>query len=194
MTIEENKTNDFLLLELQNGRESAFDFIFRKYIKVLCAQAHTYVNDFDKAQSLVQDCFIKLWTNRQDAANIKNLSAYLTHMVRNQCIDYIRKTKSLQNLYENANKETTNNNSDELLLRHEFEEKLVEALAALPERSRIAFEYSRFENKKYKEIADKMGISTKAVEALISRALKTLRSELKDFLPLTLLLLYLLDP
>ena len=193
MRVEENKTTDFLLLQLQNGQESAFDFIFRKYFKALCAQANTYVNDTDKAQSLVQDCFIKLWINRKDAGKIKTLPAYLTYMVRNQCIDYIRKSKSLQNLYENAKEDTSISNSEDLLLSHEFEEKLIEALASLPERSRLAFEYSRFENKKYKEIADKMGISTKAVEALISRALKTLRTELKDFLPLTVFLLNFFD-
>lgn len=189
MAVGKNNTTDFLLLELQNGHERAFDFIFRKYIKALCAQATAYVNDTDKAQSLVQDCFVKLWVNRKEAGKIKNLPAYLTYMVRNQCIDYIRKTKSLQTLHENAKEDTTTNNSEDLLLSHDFEEKLVEALASLPERSRMAFEYSRFENKKYTEIAEEMGITTKAVEALISRALKTLRTELKDFLPLTIFLL-----
>ena len=70
----------------------------------------------------------------------------------------------------------------------EFEEKLVVVLSNLPERCRIAFEYSRFENLTYPEIAEKMGISVKAVEALISRALKTLRIELKEYLPLLILL------
>ena len=83
-------------------------------------------------------------------------------------------------------------NSEELLLKHEFEEKLLIALSAVPERSRIAFEFSRFENLAYSKIAEKMGISVKAVEALISRALKVLRNELKEYLPvLTLFLLRL---
>lgn len=188
MIVEKNSTNDYLLLELQNGQERAFDYIFRKYFKALCAQANVYVNDLDKAQSLVQDCFIKLWINRKEAGNIKNLSSYLTFMVRNQCIDHIRKTKSLKILHENAETETEIEDSEDLLNSHEFEEKLVLILAALPERSRMAFEYSRFENLSYKEIAAKMDISIKGVEALVSRALKTLRKELKDYLPLLIIL------
>ena len=188
MSIGENAKIDYLIFELQNGQERAFDYIFRKYFKVLCAQANTYVNDLDKAQSLVQDCFIKLWVNRKDAGGIRNLSAYLTSMIRNQCIDYIRKTKSLKNLHAKVETETVVNDSEDLLVSREFEEKLVEILALMPERTRMAFEYSRFENPAYKEIAEKMGITVKAVEALVSRSLKTLRKELKDYLPLLIIL------
>lgn len=193
MRTEENSTNDFLMFELQKGHESAFDYIFRKYFKALCAQANMYVNDLDKAQSLVQDCFVKLWVNRENADSIKNLPSYLSFMVRNQCVDYLRKTKSLKNLHEDAEKETAEINSEDYAYKNEFEEKLIVVLAALPERSRIAFEYSRFENLTYKEIAEKMGISVKAVEALVSRSLKILRVEMKEYLPHLAILLYTIN-
>ncbi len=190
MTAEENYTNDFLMFELQNGQERAFDYIFRKYFKALCAQANSYVNDIDKAQSLVQDCFVKLWVGRENAGSIKKLSTYLAFMVRNHCIDYLRKTKNLQIIPENLEIETTEMYSEDSVFKSDFEEKLIIVLAALPERSRIAFEYSRFENLTYKEIAQKMGISVKAVEALVSRSLKILRTELKDYLPYLAIFLY----
>lgn len=189
--MNKNEVNNinYLIAELKNDKESAFDYIFKKYYKALCALANTYVNDLDKAQSLVQDSFIKLWENRKQAGNIKNLSAYLTFMVRNHCIDYIRKTQSLKILHEKSKTETIEDTSEDLAHSNEFAEKLVIVLSSLPERSRTAFEYSRFENLTYKEIAVKMDISVKAVEALISRALKTFRHELKDYLPLLLLFL-----
>lgn len=190
---EKNNRDDFLISELQNGQERAFDYIFRKYYKALCAQSNAFVNDLDKAQSLVQDCFVKLWLNRKEA-KIKNLSSYLAFMVRNQCVDHIRKTKSLKKLHENAEKGIIEANSDDLMIAREFEGKFIVILTSLPERSRIAFEYSRFENFTYKEIAEKMNISVKAVEALISRALKTFRKELKDYLPFIILLLKLDNP
>jgi len=185
--IENN--NIYLLSELKNGKESAFDFIFRKYYKALCALTITYVNDIDTAQSLVQDCFIKLWEKRKEADSIKNLSSYLSTMVRNQSIDYLRKAKvmSVAHTKESLQKDNVNT-TEQSLLAHEFEEKLVVALSNLPERCRIAFEYSRFENLTYPEIAEKMNITTKAVEALISRSLKILRNDLKDYLPILLLL------
>lgn len=181
-------SNEFFLSELQSGQERAFDFIFKKYYKALCAQAVSYVSELDIAQSLVQDCFIKLWEKRSEASGIQNLSSYLSLMVRNQCIDYIRKQKSMAELHKKSLQEEETNNTGEAIIYHEFEEKLVAALASLPERSRMAFEYSRFEGLSYPEIATKMGISTKAVEALISRALKTLRFELKEYLPIAILL------
>ena len=181
-------TNNYLLSELQRRKEEAFDFIFRKYYKALCAQANTYVNDLDLAQSLVQDCFIKLWDKRRQATEIDNISSYLSFMVRNKCVDYIRKERRMTNLGEGEQNEVDDQNSDSLLLSREFEEKFVQALTMLPERCRIAFEYSRFEGLTYPEIATRMNISVKAVEALMSRSLKILRVELKDYLPVVILL------
>ncbi len=181
--------NIFLLSELKNGREEAFDFIFRKYYKALCAQAMPYLNDLDTAQGQVQECFIRLWEKRSEADKIDNLAGYLSFMVRNQCIDYLRKTKVMGRAHEKGSVKTDAEDSAEnLLLSREFEEKLVIALSNLPERCRMAFEYSRFENLTYPEIAKKMDISVKAVEALMSRALKALRKDLKDYLPLMILL------
>ena len=191
MPIREFNTFEFLLSELQNGQERAFDFVFRKYYKALCAQANAYVRDLDKAQSLVQECFMKLWENRKGVGEIKDLPTYLSFMVRNQCVDYLRKVKSLENLHENFETETIEANCEASLLSREFEERLIVILSSLPERSRIAFEYSRFENLTYKEIAGKMNISVKAVEALASRALNILREELKDYLPIIIILIKL---
>lgn len=187
MVLEKDYNVTFLLSELQQGRESAFDFIFRKYYKALCAQANGYVHDTDLAQSLVQDCFIKFWEHRSQAGQIESLPGYLSFMVRNCCIDYLRKKKEQTDLLSVPDT-SEESSSDVELLSREFEEKLVVALSHLPERCRQAFEYSRFENLSYTEIAERMDISVKAVEALISRALKTLRLELKDYLPILLLL------
>lgn len=184
----ETINNQFLLSELRDGKERAFDYIFRNYYKALCAQANAYVHDLDKAQSLVQECFIKLWENRENAGNIKNLASYLSFMLRNQCIDHIRKIKPLCELYENEEETSDVFNSEDLFISREFEERLVIIMSSIPGRSRVAFEYSRFENLSYKEIAEKMNISVKAVEALVSRALKILRKELKNYLPIILFL------
>ena len=182
------ENNEFLLLELQNGQERAFDFVFRKYYKSLCAQANSYVKDLDKAQSLVQDCFVKLWNNRNELDKVNRLAPYLTLMVRNRCIDHLRKEKSIESLNHSEHMEESDIHTENTVNFHEFEERLIVALAALPERSRMAFEYSRFEGLSYNEIAERMDITPKAVERLISRALKSLRKNLKEFLPVIITL------
>jgi RNA polymerase sigma-70 factor (ECF subfamily) len=181
-------SDQFVLMALKEGQEKAFDFIFRQYYKALCAQAHLYTQDLDLSQSLVQDCFIKLWETRDHITEIENLSSWLIVTVRNKCIDYIRKHKRETVLRQTSDQSDLNQDSDRLLLSREFEERLVKALSLLPARCRIAFEYSRFEGMTYPEIASKMNISVKAVEALVSRSLKILRVELKDYLPLAILL------
>jgi len=178
----------FVLIALKEGQEKAFDFVFRQYYKSLCAQAHLYTRDLDLSQSLVQDCFIKLWEIREQATEIEDLSSWLVVMVRNKCVDYIRKHKREATLDRTVNQPAAEQDTDTPILSREFEERLVQALTQLPERCRIAFEYSRFEGLTYPEIASRMNISVKAVEALVSRSLKILRVELKDYLPLAILL------
>jgi RNA polymerase sigma-70 factor (ECF subfamily) len=75
------------------------------------------------------------------------------------------------------------------MMRNELENKFREALNELPEQCRTVFQLSRFEDMKYREIADKLEISVKTVENHMGKALKLLRTKLVDFLPLLILLL-----
>ncbi|MDD4191345.1 MAG: sigma factor, partial [Mangrovibacterium sp.] len=95
-------SNEYLLSELQSGQERAFDYLFRSYYKALCAQAVSYVSELDTAHGLVQDCFVKLWEKRADLAAVKNLNAYLSLMVRNHCIDYLRKERAMEKLHRKS--------------------------------------------------------------------------------------------
>jgi RNA polymerase sigma-70 factor (ECF subfamily) len=69
----------------------------------------------------------------------------------------------------------------------ELEGRLAEAMNDLPEQCRTIFQLSRFEELRYREIADRLGLSIKTVENQMGKALKILRVKLVDFLPLTLL-------
>ena len=183
MINEREHIDSFLFGELKAGNDHAFDKIFNDHYQNLCRFAYAIVHDEDAAQSLVQHVFIKLWENRASLDHIKQLIPYLTSMVRNHCINFINRQKknfSLSDIPEDIQTGNTTENQLDLL---ELEEKLVIALTALPERCKLAFEYSRFENLTNKEIAEKMEITTKGVEALIGRALKSLRVSLIEYLP-----------
>ncbi|MDD4191446.1 MAG: RNA polymerase sigma-70 factor [Mangrovibacterium sp.] len=182
-------SDHFVLTALCEGQGKAFDFIFRNHYKALCAQANVYLHDLDLSQSLVQDCFIKLWEIRKQTPEIQNLSSWLSVAVRNRCIDYLRRQKKETTLDMAAGQTGADYGPDVLFMSHEFEERLVKALLQLPDRCRTAFEYSRFDGLTYPEIASRMNISVKGVEALVSRSLKILRVDLKDYLPLIALLL-----
>lgn len=173
----------FILNELQMGNERAFNFIFIEYYKPLSQFSYSFIKDQDKAESLVQEVFIKIWEKRESLAHIDNLLSYMMVMVRNLSHDYLRKEKVNLKFYQKIRREESINTTEEELSKNEFEENLVKSVLKLPERCRIAFELSRFDSLTNKEIAENMQISVKGVEALIGRSLKILRIELEDFLP-----------
>lgn len=180
---ERERMDSFLFEELKNGNSRAFDKIFNNHYQNLCRFAYSFVHDEDSAHSLVQHVFIKLWDNRASLDHVDHLTSYLTTMVRNHCINFVKREKrntKLEDIPTNVQAENTTENQIDV---HDFEEHLILALALLPERCKMAFEYSRFENFTNKEIAQKMEISAKGVEALIGRSLKSLRISLADYLP-----------
>lgn len=175
----------FLINELINNNERAFDKVFSDNYLNLCRFANSIVHDEDSAQSLVQHVFIDLWEKRKSLGRIEHLTRYLIATVRNTCVNFIKREKRnvyLSTIPTDSQSENTTENQVNLA---EFEEHFIIALSLLPERCKLAFEYSRFGNLTNKEIASKMNISVKAVEALISRSLKSLRVSLSDYLPST---------
>jgi len=85
--------------------------------------------------------------------------------------------------------------SDHLAIRKELEAKIQEALETLPEQCRLIFKMSRFEELKYHEIAAQLQLSIKTVENQMGKALKLMRTQLKDYFPLiTILIGRLLEP
>lgn len=173
----------FILDELQKGNERAFNSIFKQYYKPLCQFSYSFIKDQDVAENLIQDVFTKLWEKRENITNIDNLLSYMMGMVRNQSIDFLRKEKINSKIYNKLRSQKSENTTEDQISKNEFEEKLLKSIIKLPDRCRTAIEMSRFDGFSNKEIAQKMEISVKGVEALIGRSLKLLRSELQEFLP-----------
>jgi len=169
-----------------------FDDIFRQYAKPLFYYAAKFVGD-DIAKDIVQDTFVKLWAD-QSLVITKSLNSLLFTTIRNRCLQQLEKQK-VRNKYAESTRlklqtEELQFYMDERssLIEQELEDKLNEVLNNLPERCRQIFILSRFENKKNREIAEELDISVKAVEKQISKALSTIRTEMKDYLPLMLFL------
>ncbi len=187
MKVENEESDRFLFALLHLGKEEAFDFIFRKYYKILTVQAIRFVHDQDSAQSLVQDCFVSFWKKRHEISNIDHLYSYLFFMVRNRCIDHLRKQQLHRQVPITNQTDFPENETEQQIGANDLNSCLWQSISKLPERCRMAFEYSRIDELTYHQVALKMGVSDKAVEALISRALKLLRTDLIDFLCMIIL-------
>lgn len=173
----------FLISELKSGNERAFKKIFEDHYANLCRYAGLLLRDPDNAQSLVQNVFVKLWENRSKPGEVQSLSPYLTTMVKHEVINYIKREKRQVRLPRVPDTTSPDHSAENLIRQNEIQERIIIALGSLPERSRQAFEMSRFGNLSNRDIAESMGISIKGVEALITRSMKILRSELSEFLP-----------
>ena len=185
------------LLELQvfaslkEGHESAFEMLFKTYYPLLCRYAYSFLNDNDEAEEVVQTAFITVWDKRDSIEIQTSIKSYLYRMVRNSCLNVIKheKVKQQHAAYEMAGGEPSHEGPTQSVLSSELEEKIYVAMKALPEQCRLVFQLSRFEELKYAEIATQLNISIKTVENHMGKALKIMREQLKDYLPLLLFFL-----
>lgn len=168
-----------------------FEKLFREYFVPLTAFAKKYLNDIDAAKEIVHDVFVNLWTKRATIDIEKSVKSYLYTATYNRSLNFIRDNKkfdsniSVEDNFGTASMESVENNLEAL----ELEEKINNSIALLPEKCKQVFLMSRFEGLKYHEIADKLNISIKTVEAQMSKALKVLKENLKDYLTILILLL-----
>lgn len=138
----------------------------------------------------MQEVFFKLWKNRAELEIQTNLKSYLFRAVRNGCmnlIEHIQVRDSYKILNEEDIKDAESRYIDEAIVS-ELEQRIRETIDKLPTERRKIFIMSRFDGLKYREIADRLGISVKTVENQMYQALKFLRDNLVDYLPLLILI------
>ena len=175
-----------------------FDSIYVNNFSRLFLFAKEYVLFDEEAENIVQDIFVMLWEKKDILRVDVSLTAYLFTLVKNKCIDFLRHRMVEQIYSENIQQEYNEELNVKLFALESFDhnfssEEQIEillrnAIDKLPERCRLIFIKSRIEGKKYKEIAEELNLSVNTVEGQISIALKKLREELKDYLPLLLFL------
>lgn len=171
-----------------------FEGLFKMHFKSLHAYAYTFVRDDMAAEEIVQNLFLKLWEKKADLDIHTSIKAFLYRSVYHDSLNYLKHQKvklKYQQHQVYVMKGQSENSASKLLQAKELEEQIKLALSRLPEGCRSIFQMSRFEDLKYREIAEKLDISIKTVENQMGKALKMLRSELVDFLPLLFLLLNL---
>lgn len=145
-----------------------------------------YVKDLDESRNLVHEVFITVWEKFDSLPNDTNYRSYLYTAVRNRCLNHLRDTKKHLSIEKAEHKVMEESSSMEAA---ELEREIELAINSLPEKCRMVFEFSRMEGLKYGEIAEKMGISVKTVEAQMSKALTVLRAHLSEFMSLIFIVL-----
>lgn len=184
---------------LKDDKES-FRVIFNDNYKQLVHLSLHYLEDPDEAKEVVQDAFVKLWEIKHELNHDSNLRNFLFTLVKNNCLNQLKRRQILLRHHEKIKflemhyqYESLARMGDNYMEFNELKEKIDVAIQNLPEHCRIVFEMSRFEDLKNREIAEKLGISKKTVEAHLTKALKILRVNLKDYLPIIVLITDILN-
>ncbi len=172
---------------LASRNEEVFEQVFKTYFKNLHAYAQSIVNDEAEAEEMVQQVFFKLWDRADRLSFSGSIAAYLYRAVHNECLNFLKHQKVKAGHHLHVAYRVKNETAGDGTMNKELEKKFREAMHALPEQCRTVFQLSRFEDLKYREIADKLDISVKTVENHMGKALRLLRLKLVDFLPLLLL-------
>ncbi len=179
------------LQALVAGDITAFEMIFRTYYQPLCNYAYTFLQDKEEAEEIVQSTFLNVWEKKETLSIRTAVKPYLYAMVRNACLNVIKheKIKQKHAVEELAIGVHSHDSVSHAVAGSELELKIQEAMEKLPEQCRLVFKLSRFEELKYSEIAEQLNISIKTVENHMGKALKIMREQLKDYLPLLIVLM-----
>lgn len=172
-----------LLARLRRGDESAFDALFRAWYTPLVRASFAVVHDSGVAEEVAQDVMLELWRRREELLAEPSLKGYLFRAVRNRSLNHLRHLRVRQRA---APYIADFDNAEQLgaspVVAEELADAARQAIAALPPRCREVFELSRMHGLRYSEIAETLGVTVKAVEASMTRALRLLREQLSPWL------------
>lgn len=191
-------TEALLVQQLKNGVDAAYKYLYDQHYQILCHVAAQYVKDDFLAETIVGDVIFHLWEVRETIEINTSVRSYLMTCVRNRCIDYL---KSQYHKREVAHSDTGLRDFPVLqyvkdddyplgkLLEKELEDEIMNAINRLPDECRRVFNMSRFENRKYEEIAQELKISVNTVKYHIKHAQALLHEDLGKYLTMAMMIL-----
>lgn len=186
-----NPSEEAVLAALNAGEEWALDSLFRAHYAYLCQAIFRVIGDRNLAEDLAQDVFYELWRKRASLRISQSIRAYLKRAAINRTLNYIRDQRLLVD-DESAlpfDLESAQPGAVEQLEAEELQLKIESAIEGLPERCRLVFGLSRFEEMSNKEIATHLEISVKTVENQMTKALRILRTKLTPYLGMLILVI-----
>ncbi len=171
-----------IIRRIRKGDVKEFESLFRSSYVSLVRYAKTIIKDHDTAEEIVQDLFFRIWQDKEKLNIVSSLNGYLFRAVYNRCLHLISHRKTVEKYAREASFLYVENPEDPMsLLRYnDLQNKIVRILERLPDRCGRIFCMNRFEGLKYAEIAQKLSVSVKTVEANMGRALREFRKELNE--------------
>ncbi|MEQ9423153.1 MAG: RNA polymerase sigma-70 factor [Cyclobacteriaceae bacterium] len=170
-----------LVARIAFGDKSAFREFFDHFQGPIFNFLVYKLGDQDLAEDMLQETFLKVWKNRENLDQTQSIKSYLFTMANNAVLNHFRHQKVVYAHQAQYRFEATDRSPEEEVQSSEFQNYLLAAIENLPEKTRITFMMSRFENLNYKEISERTDTSIKTVESHIGKALRIIRDKLKEY-------------
>lgn len=196
-----HELEELLIKKLRKGDERAFRLLYDRHYVLLCRFANQLLNNAALAEEVVDDVIFYLWEHRQEVEIRYSIRAYLMRAVRNRCLNELQLQSHREELHISSflspesmdfldSLFVDNKQPLGMLLEQELEEELKRSIDELPLECRKVFYKSRFEQKKYEEIATELGISVNTVKYHIKNALAFLQRRLGNYLKLLIVYIF----
>ena len=197
-----HELEELLIKKLRKGDERAFRLLYDRHYVLLCRFANQLLNNAALAEEVVDDVIFYLWEHRQEVEIRYSIRAYLMRAVRNRCLNELQLQSHREELHISSflspesmdfldSLFVDNKQPLGMLLEQELEEELKRSIDELPLECRKVFYKSRFEQKKYEEIALELGISINTVKYHMKNALALLQKRLDNYLHLLIIYIFM---
>ena len=168
---------------IAEGDEKALASLYQLFSKRLLHFATVLTRSAELAEEIVEDTFVKLWSNRTELPNITNLNVYLYVAVKNRSLNAIaRKAKELVHIpFDHLEIDIGQSATDpySLLITAEMMQRMQQAVEALPPRCKMIFKLIRQDGLSYKEVADILNISVNTIDVQMAIAVKKICTSLQ---------------
>ena len=181
MKLLNRNTDAELLLRLKGNDEVAFELVFYRYKGRLYDFIRKSLPQEEDSEGVVQEIFVKLWTNRTTLDPEKSISGYLFTIARNEVYGKLRKLYTRRKYQEELFHlvETSGDTTEKQLEYMELERIIDDLIEKMPEKRKEVFQRSRLKGQTYIEISSAMNISENTVDTHIRKALNFMRTELR---------------
>lgn len=176
-----NQENEILsMLKIDPGK--AISLMYDNYYRYLVSVTYRIIKDEDGTQDIIQSVLIDIWKKKETLKINSSLIQYLRRAAINKALNHLRAKKQIYEDSEELENLNLSNDYDQSydLEAQELRVKIDYAIENLPERCRLVFVLSRFEEMTYKQIGEKLNISHKTVENQMIKALRVLRNKIYE--------------
>lgn len=179
--MESHIADEILVEKIANGDTVAFQSIIERYQGLVLNVAYRFIGNTHEAEDIAQEAFLRLFQNADRYKPTAKFKTWFFRIVTNLCIDFLKKKKPVywDEFFNIPSDIPAPSEKTETSERQEIVHSAIQTLAA---NQRMALILHHYERLRYKEIADVMGCSVKAVESLLVRAKQTLRKRLSFLL------------